>query len=1088
MLFNSSRDIGKGEAGMGRGQSWSSTKTISVAGAALTFALLAAWPQSAQAAPGDLDPTFVGNGLERFDLGIGDSVAGFSGSAAADAPGGGIVVAYDAPSGDGFDGFGLRRYTANGSLDPSFEGETVFFTGRSVFVRNVAVQPDGRIIVVGGEFGGDSPAFFVARYTTNGSLDPSFSGDGKATYSVGGESASFNGATSVARTSDGRIVVAGIASPGTWLIRLLPDGTLDTSFSSDGTVFTGISGESEAQLAIQGDDKVVVSISDFNFTVQRYNTDGTLDTGFGGDGEVQTSFGTDPATTKAVAIQPDGAILVVGQYPSSEFSTGASPDFAIARFTTAGTPDGSFSADGKLLVDFGDTVDSAELIGFQADGKIIVGGEVVAPDAGPAFYVGLVRLTGAGELDLSFSGDGRALVEFGGPESYGLVLHPEATGILVGGHVTMRYIHARGLSDYYLGEQWNTRPVPAFARLNLSGTLDAGFGSGGIARGEGFTYPDSTPDYALSSLIQADGRIVTAGSSNVASTTDDFVALRLTPDGNLDPSFSGDGRASVDFGPDSNDYARTVLASGVKLVLAGTRYRDVLAFDDMGGDFALARLNGDGTLDSAFSGDGRVTTDLGGHDLLTAAAIQSDGKIVAVGATGNGFGEVAIARYNTDGSLDTSFAGDGVQQLSVEASSIANVVAIQPSGKIVVAGTSSDGLESTSGFVTRVNANGSPDSTFAGDGVFETAAVAALTMRDDGSLVLGTDTFGALGLEDLTVDGDFGPLFFPSVTGMNNLSSLSLAFDADGRLLVAGGSGDDLKAARFLATGEHDEAYGDGGVAMIEVGEPATGTDIDRQGEAAVLTAYAGNSAWDTDIVLARLQGGDSPAPPNRTLTISVSGPGTVTGDGIHCGAGGSDCTESYLDGTEVVLNQTPLVGASFMGWGGDAECSGTQFCQVMMDSDHAVSATFQEDVPEPSPEPQPTPTPVAPPPPDGSRSSGTGIVKPNLAAAAGLVPVKGGKALLRLRCTGQATCRGVAILLARIRSAGKARHGARRATNVVLGRARFQVTAGKTKLLHIPLNQKGRALLRRAGDRGLQAQLAGRGLRSRVVRLKLEL
>lgn len=97
---------------------------------------------------------------------------------------------------DGFGGFGLRRYLADGSLDSSFHGEAAFFAGHDAFVRDVAVQSDGKILVVGGEFGG-SVAFFVARYNSDGSLDSSFSGDGKATFSFGGESSFYNAATAV---------------------------------------------------------------------------------------------------------------------------------------------------------------------------------------------------------------------------------------------------------------------------------------------------------------------------------------------------------------------------------------------------------------------------------------------------------------------------------------------------------------------------------------------------------------------------------------------------------------------------------------------------------------------------------------------------------------------------------------------------------------------------------------------------------------------------------------------------------------------------------------------------------------------------
>jgi uncharacterized delta-60 repeat protein len=908
-------------------------------------------PAGASAAPGDLDTSFGTAGLAKLDLGTGDSVAASSGVAMAKAPGGEVVVAYDAPNSEGSGGFGLRRYLADGSLDVSFTGETTFFAGHSVAVRDVSVQPDGKVLIVGGEFGGSSAsfAFFVARYDSDGSLDSSFSGDGKATFSVGNDSTSYSAATAVAVTSNERIVIAGPGPFQGWLIRLLPDGTLDTSFSGDGQVATGIPGDGDVHLGIQSDGKVVAALSNsnFGFVVQRYNTDGTLDSSFGGDGRVETDFGANYTTAEAVAVQPDGAIIVVGQHLPPEGS-GVSPDFAIARYTTGGGLDTSFSGDGKLLIDFGESVDSAELIGLQSDGKILIGGESVFPDEGPAFYVGLVRLTAAGQLDSTFSGDGKLLVTYGGRAVRLAALSPDATGILLGGMTTMYYTQARGLGGY-IGEQWNERPVPVLSRLNLDGSTATSFGDEGVARGQGFTYPDSSADYALASLVQRDNKIVTVGSSNVESTSDDFAARRLLPDGSPDPSFSGDGRASVDFGPESNDYARTVLAApGDKLVLAGTSYPDVLTFDEIGGDFALARLNSDGSLDSTFSGDGRVTTDLGVYDKLMAAAIQSDGKIVAVGRTGLtfGFSEIAVVRYNADGTLDSTFSGDGIQKAIVETSAVPTAVAIQPSGKIVVGGTSYDGIEDTSGFVIRFNADGTRDNSFAGNGTYEiccslfsSVGSVALAMREDGRMV------AAIGPEEvwlrgLTVNGEDDDFSFSggTINGMKYLSSFSLALDSTGRVLVSGSRGNELKTARRLADGSVDESYGSHGVATIEVGQPVVAADLDMQDNAALITGYVG--PWSNkDMLLARVQGGDAPAQPDRTLTVNVTGPGTVTGEGINCGATGSDCTETYPDGTEVVLSQTPAAGASFTGWSGG--CSGSGDCTVTLNADTAVTATF---------------------------------------------------------------------------------------------------------------------------------------------------
>src|SRR6185295_6924104 len=127
--------------------------------------------------------------------------------------------------------------------------------------------------------------------------------------------------------------------------------------------------------------------------------------------------------------------------------------------------------------------------------------------------------------------------------------------------------------------------------------------------------------------------------------------------GDLDPTFSGDGKQTTDFGFGSGDAAATVRQPDGKIVAVGSTF----------GSIVLARYNANGTLDTSFSGDGKQTTDFGSPEARTgdqahAVAIQSDGKIVVVGSTGSlSASNFALARYNPNGSLDTSFSGDGKQ-------------------------------------------------------------------------------------------------------------------------------------------------------------------------------------------------------------------------------------------------------------------------------------------------------------------------------------------------------------------------------------------------------------------------------------------
>ncbi|MBK6725360.1 MAG: VCBS repeat-containing protein [Acidobacteria bacterium] len=195
----------------------------------------------------------------------------------------------------------------------------------------------------------------------------------------------------------------------------------------------------------------------------------------------------------------------------------------------------------------------------------------------------------------------------------------------------------------------------------------------------------STPGGQLYSVtIQPDGKIVAAGLAYNATT--DFYTLRLNANGSLDTSFSGDGKVTTGILSSTDGaYAVSRQADG-KLVLAGE------SFNGSNYDISVLRYNLDGTLDTSFSGDGKLTTPVGsGNDYGNDAAIQPDGKIIVVGGSSNGSNsDFYIIRYNSDGSLDTSYDGDGKSTVGFPPSGEDNPfgVAIQPDGRIVAAGSS----------------------------------------------------------------------------------------------------------------------------------------------------------------------------------------------------------------------------------------------------------------------------------------------------------------------------------------------------------------------------------------------------------------
>ncbi|MEU6087745.1 calcium-binding protein [Streptomyces sp. NPDC047085] len=383
---------------------------------------------------------------------------------------------------------------------------------------------------------------------------------------------------------------------------------------------------------------------------------GDLDPTFDGDGKVVTDFGGYDES-RDMAVQSDGKIVTVGL---NEPPAGGAADFAVARYNPDGSLDSGFGTGGEVLTDVsGGDEDIADGVAVQPDGKIVVVGRSADPasSGGNAFTV--VRYNGDGTLDASFDGDGIALTDFGlgGPqEAYAVTVQSDGAIVAVG----------------------ESGADVAIARYNPGGSLDAGFGTGGkvttaFAGGSATAY-----DVAL----QTDGAIVVAGRAgyNYPANASDFALARYTPDGSLDNGFGSGGRVITPFG-------EADVAGGVKVQTDGK----IVVAGSSDFDFALARYNTDGTLDSGFDGDGKVTTSFGPGTLdgSSDVALQSDGKIVAAGISQSDF---AVARYNVDGSLDSGFGTGGKVTTDVDNGffDTATAVAVQSDGKIVASGNTGD--------------------------------------------------------------------------------------------------------------------------------------------------------------------------------------------------------------------------------------------------------------------------------------------------------------------------------------------------------------------------------------------------------------
>ena len=366
----------------------------------------------AAAAPADLDPTFSGDGIEVTDIGASDNSAGV----VLQADGKVLVAGASSNGTSAGTNVGVARYTAAGALDPSYAGDGTQTADFGAFESGaaIALQADGKAVVVG-RSGSD---FLVARYTSDGLPDTTFSGDGVVVTDVAGGGAA-DGANAVAIQPDGRIVVAGSASgSGFAIARYTSTGVLDTTFAGDGTASAFTGSANATGVAVQSDGKIVVAGNPTSpggdFALARLEAAGTLDTSFSGDG-LQTSDLGGFDQVGGLALQADGKAVVAGTTFNQAGGAAFDSDFALARYDVAGTLDPTFAGDGTTTTAFpaadpNRDLDSAVDVAIGADGAIVVVGSAGESDTGTGFnanLIGLARYDAAGALDPTFSDDGR---------------------------------------------------------------------------------------------------------------------------------------------------------------------------------------------------------------------------------------------------------------------------------------------------------------------------------------------------------------------------------------------------------------------------------------------------------------------------------------------------------------------------------------------------------------------------------------------------------------------------------------------------------------------------------------------------------
>jgi uncharacterized delta-60 repeat protein/RHS repeat-associated protein len=374
-----------------------------------------------------------------------------------------------------------------------------------------------------------------------------------------------------------------------------------------------------------------------------------------------------------------------------------------------------------------------------------------------------------GALDPTFDGDGRALSSF---------IPSDSSSQSKGHKVRMQTVSG---TEYILvaGEVWaDATTYPAIARFNLDGTLDTSFGTSGVAR------LTSGAQIFYSLAVQSDGKIVAVGKDSAATT----LVCRFTASGSLDTTFDSDGKVNVNFGGSPEILFDVGIDSNGKIVVGG----------GSGSNPAVARLNSDGSLDTGFDTDGKLTFSVGATVSLSALTIQSDNKIVAVGGIS---GNIGMIRLNTDGSFDSTFgtAGSGKLATNLGGTESPTGVAIDSNGKIVLSGTKDNNL-----LALRYTSTGSLDTSFDSDGWItldlgsSTEGANGLVILSNGKIVLGGYSAGDYALTRLNTDGtkdtsfgnaglvltDFGPAGNYPFPGSDYI--LGVTLQSDGKMVASG--------------------------------------------------------------------------------------------------------------------------------------------------------------------------------------------------------------------------------------------------------------------------------------------------------------
>jgi uncharacterized delta-60 repeat protein len=505
-----------------------------------------------------------------------------------------------------------------------------------------------------------------------------------------------------------------------------------------------------------------------------------------------------------------------------------------------------------------------------------------------------------GDLDSSFGVAGQVMTDFHRSADLANAVAIQSDGKLIVGGTTYT-------NNDFTGEDF------ALARYTTNGTLDSSFGT----QGKVTTDFPGLAGVISAIVVQPDGKIVVAGGTfPLFVFLGDLTLARYNTNGSLDSSFGGGGIVKLEFGDQGSYGAALVLQGDGKILVAGTHFVDFSSDDSSNTDFALARLNSDGTLDSTFGNGGLVTTDFDGfNDDALSVLIQRDGKIIAVGSAKNpaNFYDFAAARYLANGTIDTSFGVAGKVRTDFGDHNFdqARSAVLQPDGKLVAAGFAISHGGGVQNFaVARYDSNGALDPTFDSDGMTQF-------------------TFGSC-----------------------CQSAYSVLLQNDGKIITVGypnseSSDSDFLLARLNPNGSIDPTFGIGGQVRTSFGDLNGGASaalLQPDGKIVAVGFQATASSNTVQFALARYE---DAAPLTLTSTVSRKSHGSA---GIFdiglplSGEPGVECRSTHNSHTLVFTFSTDVVSGTAAVTEGTGGVSGSPlFSGNTMTVNLAGVADFQK-------------------------------------------------------------------------------------------------------------------------------------------------